>query len=73
MAKLMPWDMIEDLYAETFKAQRRDGREPIPARIAFGAIYIKEQEKLSDESTVKYITENPYMQYVCHEDKEGWC
>ena len=63
IVKLMPWDMVEDLYAETFKAEKPDGRPPIPARIAFGAIYIKEQETLTDERTVEYIAENPYMQY----------
>jgi len=63
MAKLMPWDMIEDLYADGFVADKKDGRPPIPARIAFGAIYIKEQEGLTDRETVGYIAENPYMQY----------
>jgi hypothetical protein len=65
MAKLMPWDMIEDLYAEAedFVDDKKDGRPPITARIAFGAIHIKEQEKLTDRGTVQYITENPYAQY----------
>ena len=63
IAKLMPWEMIEDLYAESFKGERDDGRPPIPARIAFGAIYIKEQENLTDERTVAYIAENPYAQF----------
>jgi hypothetical protein len=62
-AGLLPWDMIEDIYAESFKNEKRDGRQPIPSRIAFGAIYIKEQENLTDESTVVHIAENPYMQY----------
>jgi hypothetical protein len=63
MAKLMPWDMIEDLYAESFIDDKSDGRPPIPARIAFGAIFIKEQEGLTDRSTVEYTLENPYAQY----------
>lgn len=63
IARLMPWEMIEDLYAETFKDERVDGRPPIPARIAFGAVYIKEQENLTDRRTVEYIAENPYAQY----------
>jgi transposase, IS5 family len=63
IAKLMPWDMVEDLYASTFKDEKPDGRPPIPARIAFGAIYIKEQETITDERTVEHIAENPYMQY----------
>ena len=63
IAKLMPWELIEDLYAEGFKDVLTDGRPPIPARIAFGAIYIKEQENLTDRRTVEYAAENPYTQY----------
>lgn len=63
MAKLMPWEMIEDMYAEKFKSERPDGRPAYPARIAFGAIFIKEYENLTDERTVENIAENPYMQY----------
>jgi hypothetical protein len=63
MASLMPWEMIEDFYAESFKGENPDGRRPLSARIAFGAIYIKEQEGLTDRGTVEYIAENPYAQY----------
>lgn len=63
LTELMPWDLIEDLYAENFNNDRTDGRPAYPSRIAFGAIYIKEQENLTDERTVEYISENPYMQY----------
>jgi hypothetical protein len=63
ITRLMPWELIEDLYAETFKNERSDGQPPIPARIAFGALYIKEQENLTDRRTVEYIAENPYAQY----------
>ena len=43
MAKLMPWDMIEDLYAEAghFVDDKKDGRPPITARIAYGSIHIQ--------------------------------
>ena len=63
IAKLMPWELVEDLYAGTFKEETSDGRPPISAQIAFGSLYIKEQENLTDERTVENITENPYMQY----------
>ncbi len=62
-AEIMPWDFIEDMYAESFKNKSAEGPKPIPARIAFGAIYLKEQEKLVDTSTLDYIAENPYVQY----------
>lgn len=61
--KLIPWDLVEEQYATSFKAECTDGRPAISARIAFGAIYIKEQENLTDVRTVEYIAENPYMQY----------
>jgi hypothetical protein len=61
MAKIMPWELIEELYAKSFSES--EGRPPILARIAYGAIYIKEQENLTDERTVEYLAENPYAQY----------
>ena len=39
------------------------GRTAISSRIAFGSIYIKEQEKLTDKGCVSFIQENPYAQY----------
>jgi len=63
MATLMPWDMIEDIYAKSFEEEKREGRPAIPSRIAFGALYIKENENLTDERTVEHISENNYMQY----------
>lgn len=63
MAKIMPWDMIEDIYYHRFKADNQDGRPPIPSRIAFGALYIKEHENLPQDRTLQHISENVYMQY----------
>jgi len=65
MAKLMPWDLIEDLYTAegNFVEDKKDGRPPITARIAFGSCHIKEQETLTDRGTLQYIAENPYAQY----------
>ena len=62
MAKLMPWDLIEEFYAQSFSPEA--GRPPIPSRIAFGSIYIKEQDNLTDEGTVTILCENPYTQYL---------
>jgi hypothetical protein len=63
MAEIMPWEMIEDIYVKSFKSERLDGRPPIPARIAFGALYIKENENFPQERTLQHISENVYMQY----------
>ena len=47
MARLIPWDLVEDLYAKSFKDENPDGRPPVSARIAFGALHIKESENLT--------------------------
>lgn len=61
LAEMMPWDMIEDIYAESMS--KDNGAPAISSRIAFGSNFIKENENLSDERTVEYIAENPYAQY----------
>lgn len=61
LTSMIPWDYVEDLYAESMCPD--NGAKAMSARIAFGAIYIKEHENLTDEQTVAYIAENPYMQY----------
>ena len=63
MAKIMPWDMIEEMYAKSFKNDNTEGRPPIPSRMAFGALYIKENENLPQKRTMEHISENVYMQY----------
>jgi len=61
MAQMMPWDFIEDIYLESMSQE--NGAKAFSSRIAFGAIYIKENENLTEERTMEYIAENPYMQY----------
>lgn len=61
LAAVMPWEWIERIYIASFQSE--NGRPAIPPRIAFGAIFIKENDHLTDEGTVLAIQENPYMQY----------
>ena len=61
LASMMPWERIERIYMASFQSD--NGRPAIPARIAFGSIFIKENDNLTDEGTVSAIQENPYMQY----------
>ena len=61
LASMMPWEHIEQIYMESFQSER--GRPATSSRIAFGAIFIKENNNLTDEGTVEAIAENPYMQY----------
>jgi len=63
MAKVMPWDLIEEIYAKSFKNNNTEGRPPIPSRMAFGALYIKENENFPQRRTMEHISENVYMQY----------
>ena len=63
MSKIVPWDMVEDIYAKNFKDENADGRPPISARMAFGALYIKEHENFPQDRTMQHIAENVYMQY----------
>lgn len=60
LAKVIPWDRIEDRYAEKFGTC---GNVAIPLRVALGALIIKEKCGFSDEDTVENISENNYMQY----------
>jgi hypothetical protein len=61
MSNLTPWDIIEDEYAKYFS--KDSGVYAINARIAYGAIFVKEYVNLDDRGTVQYIMENPYVQY----------
>lgn len=61
LASVLPWNYIENIYMQSFND--KNGRPAISSRIAFGSIFIKEYDNLTDEGTVSAIAENPYMQY----------
>ena len=60
MAKLVPWDRIEEIYAEPFSTT---GSPAINARIALGSLIVKAKLGLTDRETVEQIQENPYIQF----------
>lgn len=60
MSVQIPWDEIEAGYAKLFGDT---GNPAKTCRIAFGSLLIQKRLKLTDEETVKQITENPYLQY----------
>ena len=62
LAKLVPWTAAEQVYESNFD-RRRGGPTPYPARLALGALIIKERLGLTDRETVEQIRENPYLQY----------
>ena len=60
-AELIPWDEIEDRYAELFPS--KTGMPAKPLRMALGALIIQKQYDYSDRELVEQLTENPYYQY----------
>lgn len=75
LAESIPWDEIEEIYAKSFPDGDNSsaGNNPLPARVAFGALAIRRILHLSDRGTVKAIQEGPYLQYFLgmpkYEDK----
>ena len=61
LAAQIPWQQIEESYGKLFCED--NGCPAITARIAFGALLIKERLGTSDRETVEQIRENPYLQY----------
>lgn len=60
MTKMIPWDRIEEMYAEPFSTI---GSPAINARIALGNLIVKAKLGLTDRETVEQIQENSYIQY----------
>ena len=61
LARLVPWELAEQIYADAFRDDF--GAPALSARVALGALLIKEREGLTDRGTVAAIQENPYMQF----------
>ena len=62
MASLIPWAEVESEYIKQL-GDTNQGSRAHSARLALGALIIKETLGLSDAETVETVTENPYMQY----------
>lgn len=60
LASLIPWDTVERAYAKQFVD---NGHPAHSARIALGALIIKQRLRCSDEWTVRHVSENPYLQF----------
>jgi len=62
LSRQIPWSQIEDEYSTNFS----DGNAGCPAksaRVALGALIIKERLGTTDRETVQQIAENPYLQF----------
>lgn len=60
-AQTIPWDAIEERYAELFPSNR--GVPAKPLRTALGSLLLQKHLGCSDRELVEQITENPYFQY----------
>lgn len=60
-AATIPWDEIEERYAELFPSNR--GVPAKPLRMALGSLIIQKQIGCSDRELIEQLTENPYFQY----------
>lgn len=63
MADQIPWDVLEEKYAHSFKNERRDGNISKPLRMALGSMIIQARYDFADRELVEQLTENPYYQY----------
>jgi hypothetical protein len=61
LAKLIPWNELEDYYAA--QLCNEFGAPAKPFRMALGALFIKARLNLTDEELVEQIKENPYLQF----------
>ena len=62
LAGFVPWKEVERCYRRSLSGSSL-GAPAKAARIAFGALIIKERLGVTDEETVEQILENPYLQY----------
>ncbi len=61
LAGQIPWSQIEEAYGELFSEDT--GCPARYARMALGALLIKERLGTSDSETIEQIRENPYLQF----------
>ena len=60
-AEIIPWNDIEDRYADLFPSNT--GMPAKPLRMALGSLLIQKQYEYSDRELLEQLTENPYYQY----------
>ena len=60
-AAMIPWENIEDRYAELFPSEV--GMPAKPLQTALGSLLIQKEYGYSDRELVEQIKENPYYQY----------
>ena len=62
LARLVPWELAEEIYHANLCED--SGAPIVPARVALGALLVKERLGLTDRETFETIQENPYLQFL---------
>lgn len=62
LSRQIPWSQVEQEYSTNF-SERNAGCPAKSARVALGALIIKERLGATDRETVQQIAENPYLQF----------
>ena len=61
LANLLPWDEMVSVYVKSLS--QKMGRKAVDPRVAVGTLIIKHILQATDEDTIEFIKENPYLQY----------
>lgn len=61
LADQIDWTLVDECYDESLSIEQ--GAPSKSARLAFGALIVKEKLSLSDRGTEQLVSENPYLQY----------
>lgn len=61
LAILLPWDELASVYIKSMSQKK--GRKAVDPRVAVGTLIIKHILRATDEDTIEFIKENPYLQY----------
>lgn len=61
LAYLLPWDDLVSVYIKSMSQKK--GRKAVDPRVAVGTLIIKHMLRATDEDTIEFIKENPYLQY----------
>lgn len=72
LSKLIPWDSLEEEFADICPGDGNAGRPATPVRLIVGLLLLQYLHNLSDENVVRMWVENPYWQYFCGYDYLQW-
>ena len=61
LAYLLPWDEMVSVYIKSMSQKK--GRKAVNPRVAVGTLIIKHILRATDEDTIEFVKENPYLQY----------